>query len=247
MKIEYIKIPLGKARDLSNQSFGKLTALYRTENSGGKTAWVCKCECGNVIVATADHLLRNHTQSCGCLQRQRTSEANSLKVKDQVFGKLTPISRVEPLNRSKHDRCVYWLCECECGNLTITQAKYLTSGHTRSCGCIKSVGESNLAEVLKKNNIFFIKEYAFEDLVGKDNHPYRFDFYLPDYNRLIEFDGEQHYRDTKWSSLQEVQYRDSCKNHYALSNNIDLVRIPYWERDNITLEMLLGEKYLVKD
>ena len=36
------------------------------------------------------------------------------------------------------------------------------------------------------------------------------------------------------------------KNEYALSHNIPLVRIPYWERDNITLEMILEDKYLIK-
>lgn len=139
------------------------------------------------------------------------------------------------------------MCECECGNLTITQAKYLKSGHTVSCGCIKSVGEVKLADTLRNNNIEFIREYTFNDLTGKDHHLYRFDFFLPQHNRLIEFDGEQHYRDTRWSDLQDTQYRDLRKNEYALAHNIDLVRIPYWERDNITLEMLLGDKYLVKE
>ena len=37
------------------------------------------------------------------------------------------------------------------------------------------------------------------------------------------------------------------KNKYCLINNIPLVRIPYWERDKITLEMLMGDKYLVRE
>ena len=244
---KYVEIPLGKARDLSQQKFGYLTPLYRTENASGKTAWVCQCDCGEIMVATADHLLRGHTQSCGCLQRQRTSEANSLKIQYEKFGKLTPISKIEPPRRSNGDRCIYWLCECDCGNLTITQATYLKSGHTQSCGCIKSIGEMNIADILRKNNILFVREYSFNDLLGKDNHPYRFDFFLPDYNRLIEFDGEQHYQNSSWSKLEEVKIRDENKNKYALSNNIDLVRIPYWQRNNITIDMLLGDKYLVKE
>jgi len=39
--------------------------------------------------------------------------------------------------------------------------------------------------------------------------------------------------------------RDEEKNNYAINHNIDIVRIPYTERDNITLELLLGEKYLI--
>ena len=68
--------------------------------------------------------------------------------------------------------------------------------------------------------------------------------------RLIEFDGEQHYRgDIRgyWNSLNRVKESDKIKNNYCLKHNIPLVRIPYWERQNITLEMLLGNKYLIKE
>ena len=47
--------------------------------------------------------------------------------------------------------------------------------------------------------------------------------------------------------LEDNQKRDKEKNKYALSHNIPLIRIPYWERDNITLEMLLGDQYLIKE
>ena len=42
-----------------------------------------------------------------------------------------------------------------------------------------------------------------------------------------------------------IEQRDLFRNQWAAAHNIPLVRIPYWERDNITLEMLLGDKYLV--
>ena len=85
----------------------------------------------------------------------------------------------------------------------------------------------------------------------------RFDFAL--FNsvnqicRLIEFDGEQHYesniKNSGWNTYQKYEYtyqNDQKKNKIAKDNNIPLVRIPYWERDNITLEMLLGDQYLIK-
>ena len=77
----------------------------------------------------------------------------------------------------------------------------------------------------------------------------RYDFVILKNNtpiRLIEFDGEQHYKNiANWDSLELQQKRDQVKNEYALSHNIPLVRIPYWERDNITLDMLMGEQYEV--
>lgn len=102
-----------------------------------------------------------------------------------------------------------------------------------------------------KNNIFYKKEYCFDDLKGKQGRVLRFDFGLLNNNnliRLIEFDGEQHYNersglwgDSKNDPLEKRQQRDKEKNEYALLHNIPLVRIPYWERDNITLEMLMGD------
>ena len=68
---------------------------------------------------------------------------------------------------------------------------------------------------------------------------------------MIEFDGEQHYNDYRglWNNINDPlakrQKRDQEKNEYAKSHNIPLVRIPYWERDHITLDMLMGDKYLI--
>jgi hypothetical protein len=45
---------------------------------------------------------------------------------------------------------------------------------------------------------------------------------------------------------QDRQERDKKKNDWAAANNIPLVRIPYWEKENITLEMLMDSKYEVK-
>lgn len=68
--------------------------------------------------------------------------------------------------------------------------------------------------------------------------------------RLIEFDGRQHYESypDSWEQncpLEVRQKRDEEKNQYAKKYSIPLVRIPYWERDNITLEIIMGGKYLL--
>ena len=94
------------------------------------------------------------------------------------------------------------------------------------------------------NNIF--SDFIFKETGGSP----RYDFYLPKYNRLIEFDGSQHYQDNIdffRTKVENQKERDKLKNEYALSHNIDLVRIPYWQQNNITLELLLGDKYLVKE
>ena len=161
-------------------------------------------------------------------------------ITNQSFGKLTALSY-----ETRADG-VYWLCQCECGNQSWVKGNNLKNGHTQSCGCINySIGEFNISNLLKQHNIKFITQKSYTDLSNL-----RFDFYLPDYNRLIEFDGIQHFIYTEnWHQSKEeydkARKRDEMKNSYALNNNIPLVRIPYTQRDNITIEMLLEDKYLV--
>ena len=42
----------------------------------------------------------------------------------------------------------YWKCQCDCGNITSVRTEHLSQGHIKSCGCLKSVGESNIANIL---------------------------------------------------------------------------------------------------
>ena len=65
-----------KLIDLTGKKFGRLTVLRRAESINKRTLWLCRCECGNKVVVEAYNLKTGHTQSCGCLQREATSEAN---------------------------------------------------------------------------------------------------------------------------------------------------------------------------
>ncbi len=55
-----------KKIDLTGQRFGRLTVLRPAENIGGRTAWVCRCDCGRETTAKTYHLRSGHTASCGC-------------------------------------------------------------------------------------------------------------------------------------------------------------------------------------
>lgn len=64
--------------DLTNKRFGKLLVLSRVgKNSNGNYKWLCKCDCGNEKEILGDSLKSGKTQSCGCLRKQRISEANT--------------------------------------------------------------------------------------------------------------------------------------------------------------------------
>lgn len=233
------------AIDLAGYTFNDLKVLHKDIEKSKKTKksyWVCQCKCGNIKSIYANNLKTGHTQSCGCYQRKRASENNSNNLIGQRFGKLTVVERAG----SDQFGSALWKCECECGNTNIYWGNNLIRGYNQSCGCLKgSFGENKIISILREAEIPFIREYVFDDF-----KPYRYDFYLPSYNRLIEFDGEQHYQECSgaWNTepLADRQSRDRLKNNYANENNIDLVRIPYWVKDKIDLEMILGNKYLLK-
>ena len=111
-----------------------------------------------------------------------------------------------------------------------------------------SKGEDKIIRLLRASNIKFEREKTFADLRGGK---FRYDFYLPLYNILIEVDGEQHFKQVKvflmiCSDFLKQQENDRRKNSYALANNIPLIRIPYWELDNLNnFSDLFQKKFLV--
>ena len=100
--------------------------------------------------------------------------------------------------------------------------------------CNSSKGEEKIKNFLENHKINFIKEKRFDDCRGKIK-PLPFDFYLPQYNCCIEYDGTPHYRygtfNTDLLDLMNRKYLDNIKTKYCEGNNIKLIRIPYWDFD----------------
>lgn len=247
---------VGRCEDLSNQKFGRLKPLYlidrtlwRLQGKRKRTTWLCICDCGNFTTVVVKDLKSGSTRSCGCLREEyRKNKAGKSNLKEILpgakFGYLTVLERTKTSNHG-----YYYLCECECGSKTEILGYSLTSGNTISCGCIKSKGEEKIAKILSQNNIIFEREKTFESC--KDKNKLRFDFFIPVLNRLIEYDGIQHFKKTNTCfdriPLEERRRKDNIKTSYAFKNGYSLIRIPYTELDNIDLEMILGDKFLVKE
>jgi len=116
--------------------------------------------------------------------------------------------------------------------------------HLRKSGCQKcseSKGELIITNFLIAEQINFIKQKTFDDCLMKNKLP--FDFYLPDYNICIEYDGEQHYKPIKIfggvDRFIKQQQTDKIKNEYCYNNNIHLFRIKYDMDINLKLIELL--------
>ena len=101
--------------------------------------------------------------------------------------------------------------------------------------CRESKGEKDILKYLDEHNVKYIRQYRYEDC--RDVKPLPFDFYLPDYNICIEYDGELHYKSIDFyggeEELMRQQNRDNIKTQYCKDNNITLIRIPYWDLNNI--------------
>lgn len=107
--------------------------------------------------------------------------------------------------------------------------------HLRGEGCPrckKSKGELSILKFLQENNIPFTEQKTFNECADKQK--LQFDFYLPDHNTCIEFDGIQHFKPIQaWGGNQEllnIQRRDRLKNDFCNKNNINLLRIKYNEK-----------------
>ena len=114
-----------------------------------------------------------------------------------------------------------------------------------------SKGEDYIASLLCAAHVKFEREKTYPDLHGKRNVPLRFDFYLPDYQIHIEYDGIQHYQQisqfTNHKDYLAARERDRKKNSYCLARSLKLYRIPYWELSTIhNFNDLLRPQYLVK-
>lgn len=102
--------------------------------------------------------------------------------------------------------------------------------------CCESIGEKCVSKWLIQNKIIFIQQYRFDDC--RNHKPLPFDFYIPEFNICIEYQGEQHYRPVNFGGISDeeayndfliTQKHDKIKSEYCMKNNIQLICIPYWE------------------
>lgn len=214
-----------RQKDYAGQKYGKLTVDKTLPNLFGDhvTYVSCSCECGTSgFIVRANALVTGNTTSCGCI---RTPNLVGMR-----FGRLTVIKQVNSKTPQRR-----WLCKCDCGNTSEVQSYQLTSGHSKSCGCLRSEKTSIMERVvfnlMRSENIQYIPECTFDGCVGIHGWKLRFDFYLPDYRLAIECDGEQHFRPVEFFGGQATHdvlvANDAIKNQFCSSNNIDLLRIPY--------------------
>lgn len=194
-----------------------------------------------------------HLSGIGCLQcnkderknRQNGHKPDTTKFRNEIF--IYRCNRIfgnkylyakTKYNTQKHEITV--TCKKH-GDFIVNAKRHLDGSGCALCGDAIteeagiSSGEAVISLLLEKMGIQFDTQKTFSGC--RDKNPLRFDFYLPKYNLLIEYDGEQHFKPIKiWGgekAFKGVRRRDAIKNKYAADNGIDLLRIPYTKKDFI--------------
>lgn len=204
----------------------------------------CRCKiCGNVWYPTASNILAGH----GCKKcMDNTLSSDRRKNIESLYEQSKEIAKIIDIDFSCYQNGNSKLsCTCKvCNNKWEVTYKNLLAGR----GCPKcnknSKGEAKISLFLDTQDIYFIQNYSFDELVSNNNYKLSYDFYLPKYNLLIEYQGEQHEHPVKHfggkEQFKKQQEHDNRKREYAKNHDIDLLEIWYWDFNNI--DKILNEK-----
>ena len=206
---------------IENEGYELLSTDYKNNKSKIKI----KCPNGHISEVRFDVFKRGHR--CGICANNVTFSQNEVSsfLENEGYKLLSDYKNINEK------------IKLECPNGHIYEQRFGDFKNGHRCPQCANVykGEKKIEEILNKLNIKYIQQYTYKDC--KNSKKLRFDFYLSEYNILIEYDGVQHFKPVKRFrgeiGFAETIYNDATKNSYCEDNNIKLIRIPYWEFNNI--------------
>ena len=181
------------------------------------------------IHSNFEQLPNDHLNGCGC------SKCSNKYMDGELF-----IEKSKKIHGDKYDYTLvdYFNAKTKVNIICPIHGEFkqTPNSHLSNKGCLncmESKGEKEIRLYLKDNGVNFIPQYKFADCVNI--LPLPFDFYLPDYNTCIEFQGRQHYESVLHFGgeikLKKQKKLDKIKREYCQKNNIPLIVIKY--NDNI--------------
>lgn len=187
---------------------------------------------------TFSQIANKHLQGNGCpdCRVQRTKDTNQNK-HSLLFPKRSAEIHNNYYDYSKVD---YKNSKTPVEIICPKHGSFLTKPYNHLLGrgcpvCSQSQGEKKIERFLISNNITYERQKKFPDCRNKS--PLAFDFWIESKNILIEFDGQQHYKAFGYTGgVDKLEYTKLCdgiKNRYCVKNRINLIRIPYWEINQI--------------
>lgn len=211
-----------------------------SDYTGCKDLITCKCKIDGTIWETTPTSLLNISVGCPTCISKSTSE-RCRKSNEQFLNELKLINPdIIPLETyTTENTKIKCLCKKHNHIWYVSPNKILY----RRTGCPKCASYHNeniLDDILDNWGFNYNIQKRFKDCVDKNTLP--FDRYLSEFGVLIEYDGEGHDRPIRRGSMsyndaliqfEIVKKHDQIKNEYCKKNNIPLIRIPYWEKDNM--------------
>lgn len=249
---------MSKLIDMTGQDYGHWHVIERGPNDkSGRARWLCECTlCGTKKYVSGGHLRSGRSTSCGCTKMEKMRQACIKHEEGKTYGWLHVERMATEEEKPRHDRTgVYWVCTClKCGRKNVVVfGDYLRNGDTTSCGCVLSVNESRIAQMLDSMNFSYKQQFSFEQLTstGRECDRLLFDFAI--FNKeqlvyLIEYDGIQHFNSKhawKENGFETTRKNDLLKNQYCFENNIPLIRIPYNQEYNLQDLKLATTRFLL--
>lgn len=202
----------------------KITSQYI--KSADKIKYIC-LKCGYQGKTDAASLLRG----VGCPSCSGKVKFTQRKFEDVMKERSCNLQMIGQYRGARNKikyRCLV------CGYEGEAKAYHLLEGQGCPICCV-SKGERCIMDFLIKNNIRYEIQKGYDDLVGVNMGKLLYDFYLPDYNLLIEYQGEQHRKIVSWfdgeRGFEIRQEHDYRKRKYAEQHNIQLLEI--WYNENI--------------
>lgn len=223
-------IPLIKNKDV------ELISEYK----GNEKPIYCKCKKCKNIWKTLPKVLITNGSGCPECGKEKAIK-NRTKTKEQFVEEMSKINpNIEILGTyvNTHTKIK---CRCKIdGTIWYGYPANLLNKTAGCPTCNMSIGERILLNTLSKMNIQYTPQYSIEGC--KYKYKLRFDAFDTDNKIAFEYNGEQHYfpvdfanKGKEWAEneFKITQIRDQAKIKYCNSNNIPIVIIPYWERDNM--------------
>ena len=198
--------------------------------------------CGHIYDITPDSFLGKRKtrcpQCCGNLKKtQEKFEKEILNLIGDEYSVLGTYMNADTKIKFRHN------CnDCNNHEWEVKPVNFI-SNNSRCPICNESKGEKKISQYLMDDNIEFIPQKEFNDLLGLSNGNLSYDFYLPQYNLLIEYQGEFHDGSGgKYTKIKLIkqQEHDKRKKEYANNHNIKLLEIWYYDFDNI--ETILSQE-----
>lgn len=205
--------------------------LLSNEYKNGREKILVECSCGNQYLVGFDKFKQG--QRCPKCANKHKNDKIRLSygyVKQYIESFNYKLLSDEYINNKKKLKI-----ECPKGHIFELNFDHFKNKERRCPLCGVSKGEQRIINWLDKNNINYIYDQPyFKDLLSPLGNPLRPDFIIEDKKVWVEFDGEFHFRKMyDEQNYETLQIHDNLKNEYAMRNNWKLIRIPYWDFDNI--------------